>query len=175
MMLNNVDLPQPDGPITAKNSPGRTDSDTLSIAVSTPSGVSNCLTMLSTVRIGSAARAGSASRPDGMATTGIDGVTPEITRRPATADVCPTLAGTRLHRQTVARMVHSDIRGNGRTRREDLPAFASLNPGYELRRWALRRLRRHRAVGAAAPVFPRAIERIGAGALDDLVDLAGGK
>ena len=77
MMLNSVDLPQPDGPITPKNSPGLTDSDTLSTAVSTPSGVSNCLTMLSTARIGSAARAaGMASRPDGIATTDMDGVTP---------------------------------------------------------------------------------------------------
>ena len=39
MMLNNVDLPQPDGPITARNSPGVTLNDTPSTAVSTPSGV----------------------------------------------------------------------------------------------------------------------------------------
>ena len=28
MMLNKVDLPQPDGPITERNSPGRTESET---------------------------------------------------------------------------------------------------------------------------------------------------
>src|SRR5580693_1620582 len=38
MMLNKVDLPQPDGPITARNSPGATVNDTLSSAV-TPSSV----------------------------------------------------------------------------------------------------------------------------------------
>ena len=43
--VEQVDLPQPDGPITPKNSPGWTDSDTLSTAVRTPSGVSNCLVM----------------------------------------------------------------------------------------------------------------------------------
>jgi len=39
MMLNKVDLPQPDGPITARNSPGATVNDTLSSAVSAPSAV----------------------------------------------------------------------------------------------------------------------------------------
>src|SRR5215510_6642791 len=87
MMLNNVDLPQPDGPITPKNSPGLTDSDTLSTAVSTPSGVSNCLTIPSTVRIGSAALA-PGTRPDGIATTVMNGVTP---RSAAARDSC-TLA-----------------------------------------------------------------------------------
>ena len=88
MMLNSVDLPQPDGPITAKNSPGFTASDTLSTAVSTPSGVSNCLTMPSTVRIGSTARAaGTASRPNGIATTDMDDGLPSrpfSLRRPRT-------------------------------------------------------------------------------------------
>src|SRR5207302_7259515 len=51
--LNRVDFPQPDGPITAKNSPGATVKDTRSIAVSAPSGVSKRLTMSSTTRIGS--------------------------------------------------------------------------------------------------------------------------
>src|SRR5438105_11663391 len=52
MTLNKVDLPQPDGPITDKNSPGATVKEILSTAVSTPSGVSNRLTMSSTTRIG---------------------------------------------------------------------------------------------------------------------------
>src|SRR5258708_20313964 len=51
MILNKVDLPQPEGPITARNSPGRTLSETRSIASSGPSGVSNCLTMSSTTRM----------------------------------------------------------------------------------------------------------------------------
>src|SRR5262245_4999617 len=50
-MLNRVDFPQPDGPITAMNSPGRTLSDTCSTAVSGPSGVSKRLTMSSTTRM----------------------------------------------------------------------------------------------------------------------------
>src|SRR5215475_4567883 len=50
MILNNVDLPHPEGPITARNSPGRTLSETRSTAISGPSGVSNCLTMSSTTR-----------------------------------------------------------------------------------------------------------------------------
>src|SRR5262245_5212224 len=54
-MLNRVDLPQPDGPITAMNSPGRTLSDTCSTAVSGPSGVSKRLTMSSTMRMPSLA------------------------------------------------------------------------------------------------------------------------
>src|SRR6185312_2596305 len=65
MMLNRVDLPQPDGPITPRNSPGATDSDTPSIAVTTPSGVSNRLLMLSTARI---AAAGAVPRSVGTAT-----------------------------------------------------------------------------------------------------------
>src|SRR5262249_40034993 len=77
----------------AKNSPGLTDSETLSTAVSAPSGVSNCLTIPSTVRIGSAARAGAGSRPGGIATTDMAGVTPRSPRRPATADIRPSLAG----------------------------------------------------------------------------------
>src|SRR5262245_60092699 len=66
MMLNRVDLPQPDGPITPRNSPGATDSETPSTAVTTPSGVSNRLVMLSTVRI---AAAGAAARSVGIAMT----------------------------------------------------------------------------------------------------------
>ena len=48
MMLKSVDLPQPDGPITATNSPWRTSSETLSSACTTPSCVSNRLEMCST-------------------------------------------------------------------------------------------------------------------------------
>src|SRR5215470_1336915 len=51
MMLNRVDLPQPEGPITARNSPAHTLSETRSTAIRGPSGVSNCLTMSSTARM----------------------------------------------------------------------------------------------------------------------------
>ncbi len=57
MMLKSVDLPHPDGPITPRNSPGATVSETSSTAVRTPSGVSNRLTMFSTTRMASAAPA----------------------------------------------------------------------------------------------------------------------
>ncbi len=46
MTLKSVDLPQPDGPMTDRNSPGWTLNETLSTAVIGPSGVSNCTTML---------------------------------------------------------------------------------------------------------------------------------
>src|SRR5215467_2844194 len=69
MMLNRVDLPQPDGPITPRNSPGATLSETRSTAVSTPSGVSNRLTMSSTTRMADAAFGALASmRSDGAVT-----------------------------------------------------------------------------------------------------------
>src|SRR5262245_14453449 len=58
MMLNRVDLPQPEGPITPTNSPGATESETPSTAVTTPSGVSNRLVMLSTTRLPLGAAAG---------------------------------------------------------------------------------------------------------------------
>src|SRR5262245_34418415 len=51
MILKSVDLPQPEGPITPTNSPDETDNETPSTAVTTPSGVSNRLMMLSTARM----------------------------------------------------------------------------------------------------------------------------
>jgi hypothetical protein len=57
MMLNKVDLPQPEGPITPRNSPGATESETPSTAMTTPSGVSNRLVILSTTRMPSGAAA----------------------------------------------------------------------------------------------------------------------
>src|SRR5215468_4955051 len=63
MILKSVDLPQPDGPITPTNSPDATDSETPSTAVTTPSGVSNDLTMLSTARMAPPA---AAAGPDGL-------------------------------------------------------------------------------------------------------------
>src|SRR5271154_6227497 len=48
MMLNKVDLPQPDGPITARNSPGATVNDTLSSAVTPSSTLPKRMTMSST-------------------------------------------------------------------------------------------------------------------------------
>src|SRR5580692_11496283 len=48
MMLNKVDLPQPEGPITARNSPGATVNDTLSSAVTPASALPTRMTMSST-------------------------------------------------------------------------------------------------------------------------------
>src|SRR4029079_487413 len=48
--LKSVDLPQPEGPMTERNSPGRTISETLSTAVIGPSGVSKRTTMSSAPR-----------------------------------------------------------------------------------------------------------------------------
>src|SRR5580658_4899674 len=59
MVLNKVDLPQPDGPITARNSPEATLNDTLSSAVRLPSAVAKRITMFSTTRIAGAAACGS--------------------------------------------------------------------------------------------------------------------
>src|SRR6266581_6577903 len=58
MILKSVDLPQPEGPITPTNSPGATESETPSTAVTIPSGVSNRLMILSTARMPSGAAAG---------------------------------------------------------------------------------------------------------------------
>src|SRR5215813_8876804 len=64
MMLNRVDLPHPEGPLTPRNSPGATPSDTSSTAVTTPSGVSNRLVMWSTTRMFPAGEAAD-NRSDG--------------------------------------------------------------------------------------------------------------
>src|SRR5215475_14121577 len=64
MILKSVDLPQPEGPITPTNSPDATDSETPSTAVTTPSGVSNRLMILSTARMAPSAAVAS---PDGLA------------------------------------------------------------------------------------------------------------
>src|SRR5258705_4030886 len=58
MILKSVDLPQPEGPMMPTNWPGATESETPSTAVTTPSGVSNRLVMLSTARMPSGAAAG---------------------------------------------------------------------------------------------------------------------
>src|ERR1700733_5745420 len=47
-MLNRVDLPQPDGPMTARNSPGATVNDTLSRAVTPSAALPKRRTMSST-------------------------------------------------------------------------------------------------------------------------------
>src|SRR4249919_1412090 len=51
--LKRVDLPQPDGPMTDMNSPGRTLSETLSTAIIGPSGVSKRTTISSATRMAS--------------------------------------------------------------------------------------------------------------------------
>src|SRR5271169_6299626 len=52
MILNNVDLPHPEGPMTARNSPGATSSEMSSSAVRLPSVVAKRIATLSTTRIG---------------------------------------------------------------------------------------------------------------------------
>src|ERR1700739_690653 len=51
MTLNKVDLPQPDGPITAKNSPGSTSKETWSRAMISPSVEAKHIARSSTTRI----------------------------------------------------------------------------------------------------------------------------
>ena len=53
IMLNKVDLPQPDGPITERNSPVRTVKEMRSTAATSPSAVGNCFIKLSTTRMSS--------------------------------------------------------------------------------------------------------------------------
>src|SRR4051794_397562 len=53
MTLNSVDLPQPEGPMIERNSPGFTASDTWSTAVTGPPGVGKLTTTSSTDRIAS--------------------------------------------------------------------------------------------------------------------------
>src|SRR5262245_61773542 len=67
IMLNRVDLPQPDGPITARNSPGATVNDMRSTATSGPSGVSKRFDTSSTTRIGSAAATAGSRRAGDVA------------------------------------------------------------------------------------------------------------
>src|SRR5262249_23239017 len=76
MILNKVDLPQPEGPITARNSPGCTPSETRSTAIRGPSGVSNCLTMSSTTRMPAAACAPAAPDFDNVATLAMERLSP---------------------------------------------------------------------------------------------------
>src|ERR1700740_188898 len=51
MTLNKVDLPQPDGPITARNSPGSTSKETWSGAVLSPPAEAKRIARSSTTRI----------------------------------------------------------------------------------------------------------------------------
>src|SRR5262245_3790949 len=145
MMLNKVDLPQPEGPITPRNSPGATESETPSTATTTPSGVSNRLVILSTTRMPSGTAAGLDTAdstgdamlvPRGAPTLGLAGPysTSQVLSAPRSPDQTP------------------------------LP-----------RRYASNELRLIGPAGPPAPVLPGPIERIGAGARDHLVDLAGGE
>ncbi len=60
MTLNRVDLPQPEGPITDRNSPGLTPKETSSTATIAPSAVSKRTMMSSTTRMELSARRGDA-------------------------------------------------------------------------------------------------------------------
>src|SRR5262245_2820805 len=145
MRLNKVDLPQPESPITPRNSPGATESETPSTAVTTPSGVSNRLVMLSTTRMPS----GTAAGLDTADSTG-------------DAMLVPRLA------------LIAGLAGPYSTSRV-LCAPRSLDQTPLARRYASSQLRLIGPASAPAPVLPGSIERIGAGARDHLVDLAGGE
>src|SRR5262249_41338621 len=139
MILNRVDLPQPEGPITPTNSPGATESETPSTAVTTPSGVSNRLVMLSTTRMPLAMAAGLDAADSTVACAML------MTR-------APLIAGRAWPYSTL-----QDVGA----------ALPTAHPSSEFRLIG--------PTGAPAPVLPGPIERIGAGAGDHLVDLAGGK
>src|SRR5438128_12035325 len=71
MILKSVVLPQPEGPITPTNSPGATDSETPSTAMTAPSGISNRLVMLSTARIAPPATAAGLDAADRIVAAGM--------------------------------------------------------------------------------------------------------
>ena len=165
MMLNSVDLPQPDGPIIATNSPGATLNETSSTAVSTPSGVSKRLTMSSTTRMGSAAAACGA--PASMRSNGT--VTAAINRFPLDHPSCAARVAVCLAHAAIA---------------HPRPAWART-PSAKLCRWRwepstpiacrLSSAPPGRPPCPPAPVLPGAVDAVGPGARYDLVDLAGGE
>src|SRR5262245_31437182 len=152
MTLNNVDLPQPEGPITPTNSPGATLSETCSTAVSTPSGVSKRLTISSTTRMGSRrAVFGAFASMRSNGTAGIYRSLPPF---------------------LVARLANSS--------RGPRPAYSTSSPrdprrSAFVRRCASALLCLEWTPGAPAPILPGPIDAIGPGALGDLVHLAGGQ
>src|ERR1700722_4397555 len=83
MMLNRVDLPQPDGPITARNAPGATVKEMWSTATIGPSGVSKRLETSSTVRMASAGRGASAGFAEGAVVIMRSHLAPSCPRRRA--------------------------------------------------------------------------------------------
>src|SRR5438105_5670304 len=152
MTLNNVDLPQPEGPITPTNSPGAMLSETWSTAVSTPSGVSKRLTISSTTRMGSRRAVFGAFAS--MRSNGTAGNI--VPFRPSSSRGLPS--SSRGPRPAYSTSSPRDLRCSAFVRR-----CASALLGLE---WTPR---------APAPILPGPIDAIGPGALGDLVYLAGGQ
>ena len=146
MMLNSVDLPQPDGPITPRNSPGATVSETLSTAVSD---AVRRLEPLDDV----------VDDQDRL----LPGSHAPARLRARTASLRQTCSLPRV----VARCSASTIAGE---------RHGSQTGGMPDRgAWSCVSFPSNGRPGAPAPVLPGAVERVGAGARDDLVDLAGGQ
>src|SRR5262245_26938784 len=189
MTLNRVDLPQPDGPITPTNSPGATVSETWSIAVSTPSGVSKHLTTSSTTRIAPVASvfaASASTRTDGAiaAAMAISSGTIRLARRGHPACLAnPPIAHPverqhdALGRNSVAAAAGFVDPTRGIRVLRCIPAIADVRSrgmhSHPTR--ASRLLELKRPAGAPAPILPCPINTVGAGALSDFVDFAGGQ
>src|SRR6185436_4226712 len=121
MTLNKVDLPQPEGPMMPTNSPGATLNETWSTAVSTPSGVSNRLTMSSTTKIawaGAACGAPASTRSNGT-------VTPAINRFPLDHPSCAARLTRLLGPRPIA---HPPQRGHERPRRNYVAGVGNHPP-----------------------------------------------
>src|SRR4029077_13034479 len=98
MMLNRVDLPQPDGPMIDTNSPSRTAKAMRSSAASEPSGVRNSLARPSTTRSGSDSGAAAADGCEGEKPVGTARCAAILALEPARAGK-PPHQGVRPDRQ----------------------------------------------------------------------------
>src|SRR5215467_3449301 len=105
MMLKRVDLPQPEGPMTARNSPGLTLIETRSMASSGPSGVSNCLVTSLTTKMPVSAGIDEAC---GVVSDGADAIAMHALQRPSLS--------TEGSWQTAAPALPSRKRGRGLSR-----------------------------------------------------------
>src|SRR5262245_59309200 len=154
MILKSVDLPQPDGPMMPTNSPGATDNETPSTAMTAPSGVSNRLVMLSTARMAVPA---AASGPDGL--TAVNAVATAM--RPLSPRCPPRTWGASGH------IAHHGLPPHWRLRIKNVAATGASRFSGQFRLIG--------PTGPPAPVLPGPVEGVGAGARDHLVDLAGGE
>src|SRR5438477_1624787 len=135
MMLNSVDLPQPDGPMIETNWPAAIANDTSSTAVIVPSGVGKRLTMCATSsnrgsRTAVAAKASAA----GTISRVLMSVAPPSVCRPATHEIRMQFRyRVRYVERCVARVERSETREGAPIGRQPRVSL-SLNPGYTRRR-----------------------------------------